>query len=115
MGPGRQVTKPIVFIPPTEKPQEVLIAKDKSSDAEKSRRKFGNKVKSDLKGGRIFITPTPSPHSAQKLNQPKDDIFDNYISDVSIGAVRYRKERNPQDALANLFSVARGKGEENPK
>merc|ERR1719239_1078455 len=110
-------SKPIVFISPTEKPVEVVNQvtnnKEKSSDVEKSRRKFGNKVKNDLKSGRIFIAPTASSQTLQGFKKPTDEIFDNYISDVS--SVRNLKERNPQDALANLFSVVKGKGGESPE
>merc|ERR1711990_1361 len=109
--------KTIVFIPPTEKPKDVINLKtnnnEKSPDLDKSRRKVGNKVKNDLKSGRIFIAPTVSSPTLEGFKKPEDEIFDNYISDVS--SVRNLKERNPQDALANLFSVVKGKSGENPK
>ena len=103
----------IVFIPPTEKPDDKVKARTKNKSI--NRRKFGSKVKNDLKTDRIFIAPTIPPQTLEKrLKEPADEIFDNYISDLSSFS-RNLKERNSQDALAKLFSVAKGKGGENPK
>merc|ERR1711936_1458149 len=69
----------IVFIPPTEKPDDKVKARTKNKSI--NRRKFGSKVKNDLKTDRIFIAPTVPPQTLEKrLKEPADEIFDNYIS-----------------------------------
>ena len=47
---------------------------EKFPDVEKSRRKFGNKVKTDLKSGRIFIAPTASSQTLGGFKNPADEI-----------------------------------------